>query len=95
MVFEILTGKRAIDRTLPKTEQKLIHWVKQFPADSRNFWMMMDRRLNKEYSLDAARNIAKLAVSCLCKNPDDRPTMSQVVEGLRDVIRVSESGLVS
>nr|GEX60185.1 probable serine/threonine-protein kinase PBL19 [Tanacetum cinerariifolium] len=95
VVFEILTGKRAVDRTLPKTEQKLIEWVKQFPADSRNFWMMMDRRLNKEYSLDAARNIAKLAFSCLCKNPDDRPTMRQVVEGLRDVIRVSESGLVS
>lgn len=95
VVFEILTGKRALDRTLPKTEQKLIQWVKQFPADSRNFWMMMDRRLKKEYSLDAARNIAKLADSCLCKNPGDRPTMSQVVEGLRDAIKVSESGLVS
>nr|GFA28211.1 probable serine/threonine-protein kinase PBL19 [Tanacetum cinerariifolium] len=95
VVFEILTGKRAVDRTLPKTEQKLIEWVKQFPADSMIFWIMMDRRLNKEYSLDAARNIAKLACSCLCKNPDDRPTMRQVVEGLRDVIRVAESRFVS
>nr|XP_043639029.1 probable serine/threonine-protein kinase PBL19 [Erigeron canadensis] len=94
VVFEILTGRRAVDRSLPKAEQKLIEWVKKFPADNRNFSMMMDRRLKNQYSLDAARKIAKLGVRCLCKNPDDRPTMSQVVEGLKDVIRESESGLV-
>lgn len=91
MVFEILTGRRAVDRSLPKSQQKLIEWVKEYPADSRNFCMIMDRRLNNQYSLDVARNIAKLGISCLCKNPDDRPTMSQVVEGLRDAIGKSET----
>lgn len=95
VVFEILTGRQAVDRSKPKSEQKLIEWVKQFLADSKNFWMIMDRRLNNQYSLNAARNIAKLGVSCLCRNPDDRPTMKQVVEGLRDAIRESESGHVS
>lgn len=93
VVFEILTGRQAVDRNLPKAEQKLIQWIKQYPCDSRNFWMMMDRRLKNEYSVDAARNIAKLGFNCLCKNPDDRPTMSEVVEGLRGVIRKLESGL--
>ncbi|KAJ0630872.1 putative transferase, protein kinase RLK-Pelle-RLCK-VIIa-2 family [Helianthus annuus] len=91
VVFEILTGRRAVDRSLPKAQQKLTEWVKEFPADSKNFWMIMDKRLNNQYSLDAARNIAKLGISCLCKNPDDRPTMSQVVDGLRDAIAKSET----
>lgn len=56
--------------------------------------MIMDQRLNNQYSLDAARSIAKLAVSCLCKNPNDRPTMSRIVEGLKNTIKESESGLI-
>ncbi|XP_076906153.1 putative serine/threonine-protein kinase PBL19 [Bidens hawaiensis] len=91
VVFEILTGRRAVDRSLPKSRQKLTEWVKEYPADSRNFCMIMDRRLNNQYSLDVARNIAKLGISCLHKNPDDRPTMSQVVEGLRDAVGKSET----
>lgn len=54
----------------------------------------MDKRLNNKYCVDDARSIAKLAVRCLYKNPDDRPTMSQVVKGLRDVISDSQIGLV-
>ncbi|KAK9052990.1 hypothetical protein SSX86_029620 [Deinandra increscens subsp. villosa] len=91
VVFEVLTGRRAVDRSLPKAQQKLTEWVKDFPADSKNFGMIMDRRLNNQYSVDTARSIAKLGFSCLCKNPADRPTMSQVVEGLRDMIHKSET----
>ncbi|KAI3501557.1 hypothetical protein L1887_29428 [Cichorium endivia] len=92
VLFEILTGRRAVDKNRPKGEQKLVEWVKQFPADSRNFWMIVDRRLNDKYCVKAARKIAKLGVSCLYKNPDDRPTMSEVVKGLRDAISESEIG---
>ncbi|XP_024994259.1 probable serine/threonine-protein kinase PBL19 [Cynara cardunculus var. scolymus] len=94
VLFEVLTGRPTVDRKLPKAEQKLIEWVKQFPPNSRKFWMVMDRRLNNQYSLDAARSIAKLAVSCLYKNPNDRPTMSQIVKGLKNTIKESESGLI-
>ncbi|XP_071702259.1 probable serine/threonine-protein kinase PBL19 [Rutidosis leptorrhynchoides] len=94
VLFEILTGRQAIDRSRAKGEQKLIEWVKRYPTDSRNFWMLMDPRLKNQYSVDAARNIAKLGVSCLCKNPDSRPTMTQVVKRLKDVIKELEDGLV-
>ncbi|XP_023758912.1 probable serine/threonine-protein kinase PBL19 [Lactuca sativa] len=94
VLFEILSGRQAVDRNRPKGEHKLIEWVKLFPADSKNFRMIMDKRLNNKYCVDDARSIAKLAVRCLYKNPDDRPTMSQVVKGLRDVISDSQIGLV-
>ncbi|KAL6985858.1 putative serine/threonine-protein kinase pbl19 [Sarracenia purpurea var. burkii] len=73
-------------------EQKLLEWVKQYPSDSKRFNMIIDPRLRNQYSLSAARNIAKLADSCLNKNPKDRPTMSQVVESLGQAIDDSEEG---
>ncbi|XP_057773531.1 probable serine/threonine-protein kinase PBL19 isoform X2 [Salvia miltiorrhiza] len=90
VLYEILAGRRTLDRNLPSTEQKLLGWVKQFPADSKRFSMIMDPRLQNQYSLPAARRIAKLADSCLNKNPKDRPSMSQVVEILKQALEESQ-----
>lgn len=92
VLYEVLTGRRALERNLPKTEQKLLDWVKQFPAESRKFSMIMDPRLQNNYSNKASRELARLANNCLLKNPKDRPSMSQVVEKLNDIIRISEEG---
>ncbi|GMP42539.1 hypothetical protein CsSME_00012248 [Camellia sinensis var. sinensis] len=89
-LYEILTGRRSLERNLPKTEHKLLEWIKNFPADSKKFGMVIDPRLKNQYSLNAARKIAKLADSCLLKNPKDRPMMSQVVETLKQIIRFSD-----
>lgn len=45
--------------------------------------MIIDPKLRNLYSLKAAVEIAKLAESCLAKNPKERPKMSEVVEKLR------------
>lgn len=95
VLYEILSGRRAIDRNLPQSEQKLIEWVKQFPADSKRFRRIMDPRLNNQYSLSAAQKVAKLADNCLRKNPEDRPAMSRIVNVLQEAIRESEDGNVS
>lgn len=89
VLYEILTGRRTIERTLPKVEQKLIEWVKNYPADSSRFSLIIDPRLREQYSLDAARKIAKLADSCLKKNAEDRPSMSQIVESLKQALQCS------
>lgn len=90
MLYEILTGRRALERNRPAAEQKLLEWVKLFPADTRKFNMIMDPRLRNEFSLNAARRIAKLADSCLNKNARERPTITQVVEVLQQAIQESE-----
>lgn len=91
VLYEMLTGRRTLERLLPPVEQKLIEWVKLYPADSNGFRMIIDPRLN-QYSLSAARKIATLADACLNKNAKDRPTMSQVVEILKQAIDESEGG---
>ncbi|KAK6143010.1 hypothetical protein DH2020_023358 [Rehmannia glutinosa] len=89
VLYEILTGRRSLERDRPRQEQKLLEWVKQYPADSRKFGMIMDPRLENQYSLSAARKIAKLADTCLVKSAKDRPKMSKVVETLKEIVRVS------
>ncbi|XP_050264289.1 probable serine/threonine-protein kinase PBL19 [Quercus robur] len=95
VLYEILTGRRVLERNRPAMEQKLLEWVKQFPADTNKFSMIIDPRLRNQYSIAAARKIAKLADSCLIKNAKDRPTMSQIVERLKEAIQVSEEGIAS
>lgn len=90
VLYEILTGRKAVDNNLPQSEQKLIEWVKQFPSDSKRFRMIMDPRLNNQYSRGAAQKVAKLAESCLRKNPEERPPMSRIVDILQQTITESE-----
>ncbi|XP_059651676.1 probable serine/threonine-protein kinase PBL19 [Cornus florida] len=92
VLYEVLTGRRSLERNLPKPEQKLLDWVKHFPAGSKKFGTIMDSRLENQYSLNAARRIAKLADSCLLKSAKDRPMMSHVVEDLKQIIQVSDEG---
>lgn len=90
VLYEILTGRRAIERNRPVGEQKLLDWVKQFPADGKMFYMIMDFRLRNQYPLSAARKVAKLADRCLVKVPEERPAMSEIIEELKGAILESE-----
>ncbi|CAO2837924.1 unnamed protein product [Amaranthus hypochondriacus] len=90
VLYEILTGRRSIDRDRPPGEQKLLDWVKRFPADSRMFNMIMDFRLRNQYPLNTARKIAKLADRCLIKDETERPDMSEIIEVLKGAVLESE-----
>ncbi|GKV10756.1 hypothetical protein SLEP1_g22076 [Rubroshorea leprosula] len=95
VLYEILTGRRTVEKNRPTREQKLLDWVKEFPPDSKRFTMIIDPRLRNLYPINAARKIAKLANSCLAKNAKERPTMSQVVENLKQVIAESDQASTS
>lgn len=95
VLYEILTGRRSLERNRPRTEQRLLEWVKQFPHDGKKFGLIMDSRLENKYSISAARKIARLADSCLSKSAKDRPTMSQVVDTLKKIIQETEEGNTS
>ncbi|KAE8727023.1 putative receptor-like protein kinase [Hibiscus syriacus] len=92
VLYEIITGRRTVERNRPTSEQKLLEWVKHFPPDSKRFSMIIDPQLQNNYSFSAAQNVGKLAQSCLKKNAKERPTMSQVVESLNQAIQESQEG---
>ncbi|XP_074283200.1 putative serine/threonine-protein kinase PBL19 [Silene latifolia] len=95
VLYEILSGRRSMDRSRPKSEHRLLDWVKQFPPDGRKFSSVMDPRLENKYSVNSARKIAKLAESCHVKSSKERPKMSEVVERLKAIIKTTEEGSTS
>ncbi|KAL8258743.1 hypothetical protein R6Q59_026696 [Mikania micrantha] len=86
VLYELITGRRAVERNLPRNEQKLIEWVKPYISDSKKFHLLIDPRLEGDYSLKSARKLSSLANKCLTKNPKVRPRMSEVVEMLGKII---------
>ncbi|TYI48785.1 hypothetical protein E1A91_D13G271600v1 [Gossypium mustelinum] len=91
VLYELVTGRRALERNLPRSEQKLLEWVRPYISDSKKFHLIVDPRLEGQYCLKSARKLASLANKCLMKNPKPRPKMSEVVEMLGNIISETSS----
>ncbi|XP_010481378.1 PREDICTED: probable receptor-like protein kinase At5g47070 [Camelina sativa] len=91
VLYEIIAGRRTIERNKPVAEQRLLDWVKEYPADSQRFSMIVDPRLRNNYPAAGAKSLAKLADLCLKKNDKERPTMEIVVERLKKIIEESSN----
>ncbi|CAL5030754.1 unnamed protein product [Urochloa decumbens] len=90
VLYEILTGRRAIERNRPRSEQKLLDWVRRHPAGSDWFGDIVDARLEGRYPARGAGEVAALADGCLAKHARDRPGMREVVERLRQAMQHTE-----
>ncbi|KAA3489625.1 putative receptor-like protein kinase [Gossypium australe] len=86
VLYELITGRRTLERNLPRSEQKLLEWVKPYISDSKKFHLIIDPRLEGQYCIKSAQKLASLANKCLMKNPKSRPKMSEVVEMLGNII---------
>ncbi|XP_078163421.1 putative serine/threonine-protein kinase PBL19 [Carex rostrata] len=90
VLYEILTGRRSVEKNRPKNEQRLLEWVKRYPPGSARFAQIIDPRLENKYSMKGAQEIAQLANLCLSKSAKDRPKMSEVKDLLRRVVTYEE-----
>lgn len=86
VLYELITGRRAVERNLPRGEQKLLDWVKPYTSDPKKFHIILDPRLEGECCSRSAQRLASLANRCLLKQPKSRPKMSEVVEMLGNII---------
>jgi serine/threonine protein kinase len=80
VLLELLTGRRAMDKSRAKAEEKLVDWSRPYLTSSRRLRCIMDPRLAGQYSVKGAREVAALALTCISSNPKDRPRMPAVVE---------------
>ncbi|KAJ7953320.1 Protein kinase [Quillaja saponaria] len=85
VLLEILTGRRAMDKSRPKTEQNLVDWAKPYLRSSRRLRFIMDSRLAGQYSVKGAKEMALLALLCISLHPKDRPRMPAIVEILENL----------
>lgn len=86
VLYELITGRRAVERNLPRSEQKLLDWVRPYVSDSKKFHLILDPRLEGQCCIKSAQKLASLANKCLMKQPKSRPKMSDVVEMLGNII---------
>ncbi|XP_016456844.2 serine/threonine-protein kinase PCRK1-like isoform X3 [Nicotiana tabacum] len=86
VLYELITGRRVLERNLPRAEQKLLEWVRPYVSDSKKFHFILDPRLEGHDCVKSAQRLASLANKCLTKNPRSRPKMSEVVDILGNII---------
>ncbi|XVF00009.1 hypothetical protein REPUB_Repub03eG0249300 [Reevesia pubescens] len=82
VVLELLTGRRAVEKSRSKNEQNLVDWAKPYLSSSRRLRYIMDQRLGGQYSVKGAKQMALLALQCISLNPKDRPRMPAIVQTL-------------
>ncbi|GJR99780.1 receptor-like cytoplasmic kinase 176 [Tanacetum coccineum] len=93
VLLEILTGRRCIDKTLPSNEQVLVEYAKPYLTSKRRILLIMDQRIDGQYSSDVAMRAAILAMKCLARDPKYKPTADELVkvlEQLQELQKASE-----
>ncbi|XP_047259641.1 putative wall-associated receptor kinase-like 16 [Capsicum annuum] len=79
--YWLLTGREAIDLTLPNKEKSLEAYFKVSVKENRLF-QILHHRVLKESSLDQRNDIGELVVRWLNTKGEERPTMREVANEL-------------
>ncbi|GMY09256.1 serine/threonine-protein kinase PCRK1-like [Fagus crenata] len=91
-LYELITGRRPLDRNRPKSEQKLLEWVRPHLSNLRKFELILDPRLEGKYSLKSAQKLAAVANKCLVRQAKSRPKMSEILEMLNRIVETTDMG---
>lgn len=95
VLLELLTGRRAMDKSRAKNDQNLVDWAKPYLSSSRRLHCIMDPRLCGQYSVKGAKGMASLALQSTSLNPKDRPRMPAIVEALENLLQFKDMAVTS
>ncbi|XAR58047.1 Non-specific serine/threonine protein kinase [Bertholletia excelsa] len=85
VLLEMLSGLRAVDSKRPPGQQNLVEWAKPLLHNKRKLKIVMDAKIEGQYSSKAAMLAAQLALKCLETEPRNRPSMKEAVEILEQI----------
>ncbi|KAI9081933.1 hypothetical protein K1719_036195 [Acacia pycnantha] len=85
VLVEILSGRRAMDKSRPSGQRNLVKWAKPYLANKRKLSVVLDTRLEGQYTIEEAHKTATLALRCISIEPKLRPTMDEVVSALEQL----------
>ncbi|KAA8529453.1 hypothetical protein F0562_033748 [Nyssa sinensis] len=85
VLLELLSGRRAVDKTKVGIEQTLVDWARPYLGDKRKLFRIMDTKLQGQYPQKGACTAATLALQCLSAEPKLRPRMSGVLATLEQL----------
>ncbi|GMN41811.1 hypothetical protein TIFTF001_011034 [Ficus carica] len=85
VLLELLSGRRAVDKTKVGIEQNLVDWAKPYLGDKRKLFRIMDTKLEGQYPQKGAFTAASLAMQCLNNEAKTRPKMADVLAALEQL----------
>ncbi|RZC58680.1 hypothetical protein C5167_005985 [Papaver somniferum] len=85
VMLELISGRRAVDKTKVGIEQTLVEWARPYLVDKRKLFRIMDTKLEGQYPQKGALMAATLALQCLNGDAKARPKMSDVLNTLDQI----------
>lgn len=85
VLLEILSGRRAFDENRPSGQIHLVEWAKPYICQKGKVSVVLDFRLQGQYSPSVAKKVAKLSLQCLALETRLRPSMDEVVKALQEL----------
>ncbi|GKE46806.1 probable receptor-like protein kinase isoform X1, partial [Tanacetum coccineum] len=91
VLFELLSGKLAVDmdRHIEEEQGSLARWAQQYVKEKR-FDQMVDSNITGTIAPKCLRGFAEIANRCLIRDFEKRPSMTQVVAKLQDLLELQE-----
>ncbi|KAK9288744.1 hypothetical protein L1049_017208 [Liquidambar formosana] len=65
VLLELLSGRRAVDKSEVGVEQNLVDWAQSYLGDKRKFFRIIDTKLEGQYPKEGAYMVATLSLQCL------------------------------
>ncbi|KAK4732581.1 hypothetical protein R3W88_025569 [Solanum pinnatisectum] len=85
VLLEMLTGRKAVDYTMPEGKLSLVTWATPLLSDDK-VQECVDPKLNNEYPPRAVAKVAALVGLCIQEEPAFRPNMSIMVKALQPLL---------
>ncbi|KVI01322.1 Concanavalin A-like lectin/glucanase, subgroup [Cynara cardunculus var. scolymus] len=82
VLFELLSGRRAVDRSFDEDEWGLVKWAQQ-RVKERRLDQIVCSQISGQISPKCLKEFAQIADRCLRSSRRDRPTMAEVVVALQ------------
>eukprot|EP01018_Ginkgo_biloba_P033179 Gb_09560 [translate_table: standard] len=82
VMLELLTGRKPLDSSRPRSEQSLVRWATPQLHDIDALAKMVDQALKGIYPAKSLSRFADIIALCVQPEPEFRPPMSEVVQAL-------------
>ncbi|KAM0064724.1 putative protein kinase RLK-Pelle-LRR-V family [Helianthus debilis subsp. tardiflorus] len=90
VMLELLTGRKAHDRSRARGEQYLVRWAVPRLHDIEALSRMVDPSLDAAYSSKSLSRFADIISLCVQAEPEFRPPMSEIVQYLEHMTKMKD-----
>ncbi|XP_051128897.1 protein STRUBBELIG-RECEPTOR FAMILY 3-like [Andrographis paniculata] len=87
VMLQLITGRKSLDRSRPRSEQNLARWAFLQLHDIDSLSRMVDPSLNGTYSSMSLSRVADIISMCIQPQAEFRPPMSEIVQKLLQMVQ--------